>query len=124
MSQWEVAKAREAFLVANGILGVNCKNNLFSMVEFFHTRHGLAIAARYQGNTNGVQTGFSGLVGEKVFGREGSQGEIEEAIDAANHLPNQPGRQRYLRDLTERWANSAERWADCQLYGGAASGGE
>ena len=123
MSQWEVAKAREAFLVANGILGVNCKNNLFSMVEFFHTRHGLAIAARYQGNTNGVQTGFSGLVGEKVFGREGSQGEIEEAIDAANHLPDQPGRQRYLRDLTERWANSAERWADCQLYGGAASGG-
>ena len=123
MNQWEIAKAREAFLAANSIFGVNRKNNLFSTVEFFHTRHGLAIAARYQGDTNGVQAGFSGLVGEEVFGREGSRGEIEDAIDAANHLPDQPGRQRCLRDLTERWANSAERWADCQLYGGAASGG-
>jgi serine/threonine protein kinase len=122
MNQWEVAKAREAFLAANSILGVNRKNNLFSTVEFFHTLHGLAIASRYQGNTSGVQTGFSSLVGEEVFGREGNPGEIEEAIKAANHLPDQPGRQRYVRDLTERWANSAERWADCQLYGGAASG--
>ena len=35
--------------------------------------------------------------------------------------PARPGQQRYLRDLRERWANSMERWADCELYGGAAS---
>ena len=120
MDQWKVDEARNAFSSAYSTLDTNRASNPALSIEYFHTLHGLAIASRYQGNLIGVQSTFLRLVGEKTIGHGNSKGEIQTAIDSVD--PNLVGRQRYIRDLTERWANSAERWADCQLYGGAASG--
>jgi hypothetical protein len=49
-------------------------------------------------------------------------GEIEKALAKADAQSDRPGWQRFRRDLRERWSNSCERRADCELYGGAASG--
>ncbi len=121
MDQWKVDEAQSAFRNANPILDTNRTSNKALNIEYFHTLHGLAIASRYQGNLTGAQTTFLRLVGGKTIGRDSNEGEIQTKIESAG--PDLVGRQRYIRDLTERWANSAERWADCQLYGGAASGG-
>ncbi len=45
LDQWNIDDAREAFLKAYPILGVKPESNPFTMVEFLHARHGLALAA-------------------------------------------------------------------------------
>jgi serine/threonine protein kinase len=122
MDQWKVDEAQQVFDAAELILKTNRKRNKAVDIEYFHTRHGVAIASRYQGDLGNVRSVFISLVGDKAIGRGERKGEIETARDSVTK--DLVGRQRYIRDLTERWANSAERLADCQLYGGAASGND
>jgi serine/threonine protein kinase len=124
MDQWKVEEAAKQFQEAYNIRLSNKRaEDPFAPLYVFHNQHGTAIALRYRGNTDGARDIFKTLVGDQVVaGGKGTVGEIQAALQEAKEEEDQPGQQRYLRDLTERWANSMERWADCELYGGAAFG--
>ncbi len=102
MDQWKIEDARKEFEKAKSILETNRKRNPALNVEYYHTRHGLAIASRYQGNLANVGSEFSELVGDTYSGGK-SKGDIMTTHDS---ITDSDGRQHYKRDLTERWANS------------------
>ncbi|MCY2992957.1 MAG: serine/threonine-protein kinase [Planctomycetota bacterium] len=125
MDQWKVDDAAKQFQEAFRIRSTNQKDaeNPFAAIYVFHNRHGTAIAQRYRGNSESARRVFKTLVGDQVLvGEKGSVGEIQAALNEGEQSSARSGQQRYLRNLRERWANSMERWADCELYGGAASG--
>lgn len=112
MDQWKVEDAAKQFSEAYNIRLTNKREkNPYAAIYVFHNRHGIAMTARYRGNIDSARRIYKSLVEEE-----------KAALDEAEHQPARPGLQRYLRDLRERWSNSMERWADCELYGGAASG--
>jgi serine/threonine protein kinase/tetratricopeptide (TPR) repeat protein len=125
MDQWKVEEASRQFLDAyrTRLTNLQESRNPLAAIYVFHNRHGSAMTYRYRGDTDHARSVFKKLVGDRVLSSpQGSAGEIEVALDEAEHRSDLPGQQRYLRDLGERWSNSMERWADCELYGGAASG--
>jgi tetratricopeptide (TPR) repeat protein len=124
MDQWKVEDAGKQFQEAYNIRWSNKRaENPFATIYVFHNRHGTAITLRYRGNVESARRVFKTLVGDPTqVGEKNVAGEIPSALQEAEQASERPGQQRYLRDLRERWANSMERWADCELYGGAACG--
>ena len=119
MDQWKVDEARRQFQEAGNIRWTNQREsqNPFAAIYVFHNRHGQAITFRYQGKAEAARGQFAALVGD-----EPRVGDLKAAWKESSRPSPRPGQQRYHRDLSERLANSMERWADCELYGGAASG--
>ena len=125
MDQWKVDDAAKQFQEAFRIRSTNQKDaeNPFAAIYVFHNRHGTAIAQRYRGNSESARRVFKTLVGDQILvGEKGLVGEIQAALSEGGQSAARSGQQRYLSNLRERWGNSMERWADCELYGGAASG--
>lgn len=113
MDQWNVLRASQEFQEARNIRFDNYwkSKNDFAQIFVFHNDHGLAMAERYCGDERIARAKYELVIGE-----------VEKALAQAETQPDRPGGQRFRRDLRERWSNSCERRADCELYGGAASG--
>jgi len=113
MDQWNVRKASQEFEEARNIRFDNYwkSKNDFAQIFVFHNDHGQAMAERYCGDERLARAKYDLVIGE-----------IEKALAKADAKSERPGWQRFRRDLRERWSNSCERRADCELYGGAASG--
>lgn len=113
MDQWNVLGASQEFEQARNIRFDNYwkSKNEFAQIFAFHNAHGLAMAERYCGDARIARAKYELVIGE-----------VEKALTRADAQPDRPGWQRLRRDLRERWSNSCERRADCELYGGAASG--
>lgn len=112
MDQWNVSKASEEFQEARNIRFDNYwkSKNEFAQIYVFHNDHGQAMAERYCGDERIARAKYDLVIGE-----------VEKALGQTAAEPAPPGWQRLRRDLRERWSNSCERRADCELYGGAAS---
>ena len=113
MDEWNVRKANQEFQEARNIRFDNYwkSKNDFAQIFVFHNDHGQAMAERYCGDERMARAEYDLVIGE-----------IEKALAKADAQSDRPGWQRFRRDLRERWSNSCERRADCELYGGAASG--
>jgi hypothetical protein len=113
MDQWNVLKANQEFQEARNIRFDNYwkSKNEFAQIFVFHNDHGQAMAERYCGDERIARAKYDLVIGE-----------VEKALAQTAAQPDHPGWQRFRRDLRERWSNSCERRADCELYGGAASG--
>lgn len=113
MDQWNVLRASQEFEQARNIRFDNYwkSQNEFAQIFAFHNAHGLAMAERYCGDARIARAKYELVIGE-----------VEKALARADAQPDRSGWQRLRRDLRERWSNSCERRADCELYGGAASG--
>ncbi len=124
IDQWKVDEASKQFQSAWHIRSTNKdSNDPASAIFVLHDRHGMALTNRYKGKIESARSGFRTLVGDPDAGHARRDlGEIETAINDFKEMPVFPGQQRLLRDLRNRWSNSMERWADCELYGGSASG--
>ena len=124
MDQWKVDEAAKRFGDAANIRRANQREgNPYAAIYVFHDRHGRALTLRYRGKEDEAEGLYKSLVGNRILGDSSAEaGDIQTALEEAQRRPARPGQQRYLSDLRERWANSMERWADCELYGGAASG--
>ena len=125
IDQWKAEDAAKQFQEAYRIRSTNKQEakDPAAAIYVLHDRHGTALTLRYRGNSDSARRVFKALVGERVVGGDKeSIGDIEVALDETEQQPSFPGQQRLLRDLRDRWSNSMERWADCELYGGAASG--
>ena len=112
MDQWDIGEASRQFGLARDIRWTNLREskNPFAVTYAFHCEHGLAMTDRYLGKVKSARDRYEGLV-RKING----------AILEAERQQARPGQQQYSQDLRERWSNSMERWADCELYEGAAS---
>ncbi len=113
MDQWNVSKANQEFQEARNIRFDNYwkSKNEFAQIFVFHNDHGQAMAERYCGDERIARAKYDLVIGE-----------VEKALAQTEAQPDHPGGQRFRRDLRERWSNSCERRADCELYGGAATG--
>ncbi|MDR1385807.1 MAG: serine/threonine protein kinase [Planctomycetaceae bacterium] len=122
IDQWKINDANTQFQTALDIRKANSLesrgNNPFADIYVFHNMHGLAMTARYRGDFAGAKQKYAEivqLIAEKLKSSEEQLGGTESAVQL-------PGQLRYFRELRERYSNSQERWADCELFGGAASG--
>ncbi len=124
MDQWKVGDAADRFTEATSIRQTNKREgNPFATIYVLHDRHGTALTLRYRGRDGAAKILYKKLVGGRILGDDRADpGEIQLSLEEAEANQSRPGWQRYLSDLRERLANSMERWADCELYGGAASG--
>ena len=114
IDQWKVEEAGKQFQIAYHIRLTDMEEkNPFAAIYLFHDRHGSAMAARYRGNLDGARRTYKTVVDE-----------IKTALADTKHQHVAIGQQSYIRSLYERLANSLERWADCELYSGAASDGK
>jgi tRNA A-37 threonylcarbamoyl transferase component Bud32 len=112
MDQWKVEEAAKEFHEAYNIRWINQREkNPFATIHLFHDRHGLAMTERYRGNVEAARRLYQALVEE-----------VKAALDEAGHRQTPLGGRQFMYDLRDRWTNSMERWADCELYCGAASG--
>jgi len=113
MDQWNVSKASAEFQEARNIRFDNYwkSKNEFAQIYVFHNDHGQAMAERYCGDEQIARAKYDLVISE-----------VEKALGQTESQADRPGWQRLRRDLRERWSNSCERRADCELYGGAASG--
>ncbi len=124
IDQWKVEEASKEFQAAYRIRYTNQEESRdpASIIFVLHDRHGTALTHRYRGNGDSARRVFKALVGDAVTGNDKPiLGEIETALHDCSERPVFPGQQRQIRDLRDRRSNSMERWADCELYGGAAS---
>ena len=114
MDQWKVEEANKQFQAAYHIRLTNKEEkNPFAAIFVFQNRHGSAMAARYRGNLDAARRTYKSVVVE-----------IESALAEARHQHGAAGQPTDIRALHERLGNSLERWADCELYSGAASDGK
>jgi serine/threonine protein kinase len=114
IDQWKVEEAGKQFSIAYHIRLTNKQEkNSLAAIYVFHDRHGTAMAARYRGNLDAARRTYRAVVDE-----------IKAAMTAAEREHSVVGKQNYIRSLQERLANTLERWADCELYSGAASDGK
>src|SRR5208282_6167750 len=67
------------------------------------------MAARYRGDIDSARRNYKSIVDEI----KAAQNEAQRRHDG--------GQAGYVRALRDRLGNSLERWADCELYSGAAS---
>ena len=112
IDQWRVQEAYEQFQLANHIRWINKEEkDPLAAIYVFHDRHGIAMTSRYRGNPD-ARGHYKSLVDD-----------IRKALAGAQRQPGSAVPQTTLRALRERLGNSLERWADCELYGGAASEG-
>ncbi len=112
MDQWQVDDAYNQFKDAYHVRLTNKQEkNQFASIYVLHDQHGIAMTARYRGNLDGARRTYKSVVED-----------VKAALDEVEHQAVWAGQQSYRRALHERLANSLERWADCELYGGAASG--
>jgi serine/threonine protein kinase len=112
MDQWKVDEAGRQFQAAYHIRVTNKEaKNPFAKIFVLHDRHGTAMAARYRGNLDSARRVYKGVVDD-----------VRMALDDARQHGTVAQRS-YVHDLHERLSNSLERWADCELYSGAASDG-
>jgi len=112
IDRWKLKEATAEFASALRIRRTNLaeSQNPFARIYMFHNEHGLAMSRRYRGNVTRARRQYDDLLTS-----------IQEASVQPDRQQGRPGQQRYYRDLQERWSNSLERRADCELYQGAAS---
>ena len=114
MDQWKVEEASKQFQAAYHIRLTNKEEkNPFAAIYVFHNRHGTAMASRYRGNLDSARRIYKTVVEE-----------VKVALEEAERQHALVGQQSKIRALQERLSNSLERWADCELYSGAASDGK
>ncbi len=114
MDQWKVEEASKQFQTAYHIRLTNKEEkNPFAAIYIFHNRHGTAMASRYRGNLDSARRIYKTIVEE-----------VKVALEEAERQHALVGQQSKIRALQERLSNSLERWADCELYSGAASDGK
>ncbi|MCL2347493.1 MAG: serine/threonine protein kinase [Planctomycetaceae bacterium] len=118
IDQWKVTDSRKQFEIALNIRTANSREgrNPFAGIYELHNRHGLAMVNRYRGDLELAKVNYSEVV------RDIQATLAREEASAKTNQSDIPGQLRYFRELRERLANSRERWADCELFGGAASG--
>jgi serine/threonine protein kinase len=113
IDQWKVEEASRQFQDATTIRTENKKaGNPSAAIYVFHDHHGSALADRYRGNLGSARRTFMSIVDEVKADLETAQGRHKVAENSG-----------CVRALRERLSNSRERLADCEFYGGAASGG-
>lgn len=113
LDQWKIKEAREQFKRALDIRTANylSSKDTFASIYVFHNKHGMAMTARYMGDTEQAKSEYSAVLTD-----------IEKAMHDISLRKNEPGMQQYYSNLRERFSNTQERLADCYLYAGAASG--
>ena len=118
IDQWQVDEAQKLFAKALSIREANSREgkNPFADIYILHNRHGIAMTTRFRGDPVSARQQFAQIVDD-------IDKKLAEAEGPSKSDPNtlRPGQLRYLRELRERAANSRYRWADCELFGGAAS---
>ena len=128
MDQWKVEEASKQFQAAYHIRLTNKEdqNPLCRDLSSSTDRHGMAMASRYRGNLDAARRTYKTVVDEIKTAladaqRQQGAGGLPTCRKAADR---QPAPRRYHPALRERLSNSLERWADCELYSGAASAGK
>jgi hypothetical protein len=103
------------------------EKNPFAAIYVFQDRHGMAMAARYRGNLDSARRMYKSVVEEVKDALEkaerpdgGGQAVNPSETRQIGSLPHSGA----IRALRGQLANSLERWADCELYSGAASDGK
>ncbi|MDR1491747.1 MAG: serine/threonine protein kinase [Planctomycetaceae bacterium] len=122
IDQWKINESQSQFQTALDVRKANSLEshkgeNPFADIYIFHNMHALAMMARYRGDFSGAKQKYEEVV-QSIAAKLKSS---EEQLRGAEAVPL-PGQLRYFRELRERYSNSQERWADCELFGGAASG--
>ena len=117
--QWKVDEANKQFQAAYHIRLTNKEEKAppttgtwCPAIYVFQDRRGSATMARYRGNLDSARRSFKSLVEE-----------IQAAVDDASRRRGPALQVDDLPLLREQLAAAREAWADCELYGGAASGG-
>ena len=118
IDRWQVNDAKTFFEEALDIRVANSREgkNPFADIYVIHNKHGLAMTERYRGDPVIARQRYDeviALIDEKLTDAE------KNALQPDQQMP---GQLRYLRELRERLTNSRYRRADCELFGGAASG--
>jgi serine/threonine protein kinase len=122
IDQWKINDSQRQFQTALDVRKANSLESQgkhpFADIYVFHNMHGLAMTARYRGDFSGAKQKYAEIV-QLIAAKLKSS---EEQLSGAEPTARLPGQLRYFRELRERYSNSQERWADCELFGGAASG--
>jgi serine/threonine protein kinase len=114
LDQWKVAEASRQFQAAYHIRLTNQEEkNPSAAIHVFQDRDGIALAARYLGNLDSARRIYKTVVDD-----------VRVAMEEAQRRQGAAGQRGRDRALRERLGNSLERWADCELYSGAASDGK
>ncbi len=117
--QWKIEETNKQFQTAYHIRLANKEEkNPFAAIYVFQDRHGMAMAARYRGNLDSARRTYKIVVDEiKAALTDAERQHGVRQVDNLRHTGA-------IRALRERLSNSLERWADCELYSGAASHGK
>ncbi len=114
LDQWRVEEAGKQFQAAYHIrLTDKEEKDPLAAIYVFQDRQGSAVTNRFRGNLDAARRSFKTLAGE-----------IQSAIDEAERGRGPAAAAFDLPALRAELANCLESWADCELYGGAASGGK
>lgn len=105
MEQWKFGQAEKEFETSNQILH-NLLDDPNALLLWFHNRHGLAMARRFRGEPQQAATEYRTMLNE--LGKK-----FQDVRENAKY--NQDGSEVKAR-LVERWSNSMERLADCNLF--------
>jgi serine/threonine protein kinase len=113
IDQWKVTESIHYFNTALQIRQANSNegSNPFADIYVFHNTHGLAMTARYSGDLSHARALYDTVIKD-----------IAQKYEHQTRPSDVPGQLRYYRELRERFSNSMERRADCELFSGAASG--
>ena len=126
--QWKIEEANKQFQTAYHIRLTNQEEkNPFAAIYVFQNRHGMAMAARYRGNLGAARRMYKNVIDDVKDTLQ--KAERQQGVGQAANLPEtrQIGNLPHadtIRALRGQLANSLERWADCELYSGAASDGK
>ncbi len=114
LDQWKVDEAIRQFQAAYHVRLTNQEEkDPSAAVYVFRDRLGSAVANRYRGNVDATRRACKNLAGE-----------LRAAIEKADHNQSAAAAPIGPDALRDQLANTLEAWGDCELYGGAASGGK
>jgi hypothetical protein len=106
MQQWRIADASKEFKQVGELLAKN--NGIDAVIARLHARHGLAMARRFQGDSEGAVREYAAIIEDIVK---------ENKARRASALVTRVNLAEALEKLKVRWINSLERLGDCHLFG-------
>ncbi|MCL2119495.1 MAG: serine/threonine protein kinase [Planctomycetaceae bacterium] len=119
---WQVDNAKTQFSLALSIRDTNSRSgqNPFANIYSLHNTHGLAMSERYRGDPAESRKNYDNVI--RDIEKKLAGDETRTASSNQQQSGQLPGQLRYFNELRERLTNSRYRRADCELFGGAASG--
>jgi len=119
--QWKVDEAAKRFQEAYSIRLANKRRRIRSHPSTSSTTEWTAIAQRYRGNPDAAAPRLQDAGRRSGPGRrQRPAGRIQFGARSGRVASERPG-SKPICGTQGRWANSMERWADCELYAGCAA---